>query len=163
MLSGRTEGSPRRLMRGACACRREGAAASSRESARRRRSMRDGGDVRSAVASASRATVADDAGECAASLLPSSRARQEILDRQLFRLADPNPCPLLHELDRLDVISLLAERIVRDAEQIGRELEQRRRHLLLASDAGGDPDVLVEQREAEGAREGASQDALREE
>ena len=43
------------------------------------------------------------------------------------------------------------------------ELQQRRRHLVLAGHAGGDADVLVEQREAEGTREGARQDTLGEE
>ena len=71
--------------------------------------------------------------------------------------------PLLDDLHRLDVVGLLAERDARDAEQIGGELEQRRRDLLLARDVGGDADVLVEQREPEGAREGAREHALGEE
>src|SRR5215213_4079379 len=71
--------------------------------------------------------------------------------------------PLLDHLHRFHMIRFLAQRIVGDAEEVRGELKQWRGDLLLASDTGGDADVLVEQRQAEGARKGAGQHALGEE
>ena len=53
------------------------------------------------------------------------------------------------------MVRLLPERDVRGAEELGGELQHRRGDLLLARDASRDPDVLVEECESEGAREGA--------
>jgi hypothetical protein len=58
------------------------------------------------------------------------------------------------------VVGLLAERGVGDAEELRGQLQQRRGDVPRAREVGGDPHVLVEQRQAEGAWEGARQDAL---